>query len=75
MAEMRLMKDRYYKNAARDVKLISGLPLPKDEDGVVRNVLFKGCDFHPSCGEVVFEGCEFVDCQGVEWLERRRECV
>ena len=52
-------------------RLISGLPLPKDEDGVVRNIEFVECTFHPNCSEVKFEGCTFVRCRGMEYLHHR----
>lgn len=54
----------YFKDC--DVFLISGLPLPKDSDGVVRHQTFVHCTFHPNCKEVRFEGCRWLDCDGVE---------
>ena len=57
-------KDMYFKDRPEGVTLMSGLPLPKDEDGVVRGVTFEGCAFHPNCTGVEFVNCEFVDCEG-----------
>jgi hypothetical protein len=50
---------------------MSGLPLPIDPDGKVRNTRFKNCVFHPVCDDVVFVNCEFVDCNGVNYLTKQ----
>lgn len=64
---------RYYKKPMKDQsRMISGLPLPVDEDGVVRDKYFVQCDFHPSCGEVEFENCEFSGCPGLDYLVLRK---
>ena len=57
------LRDRYYKDQPSGTRLISGLSLPKDSDGVVRNKEFIDCDFHPNCVYVTFENCTFVGCE------------
>lgn len=54
----------YFKDQDPDFPLISGRPLPKDPDGVVRNKRFIECDFHPNCEFTRVEGCEFIRCNG-----------
>jgi hypothetical protein len=71
--EKRQRRHSYFKDQPPGRPLLSGLPLPKDGDGVVRNVRFLGCLFHPNCGRVKFEGCEFVDCDGEEWILAKGE--
>ena len=58
------LKNRYYKDQSPDHRLISGLPLPKDADGIVRNKHFVDCTFHPNCTLEMFVGCTFTDCDG-----------
>lgn len=48
----------YFKESS--VPLMSGLPLPKDADGIVRNKRFIDCKFHPNCDVVQFRDCEFI---------------
>jgi hypothetical protein len=60
---MREYVNYYFKDQDPTKPLISGMPLPKDHDGVVREVRFIDCDFHPNCQDVKFERCEFVRCQ------------
>ena len=60
----------YFKDRPDGVELISGRPLPKDDDGVVRNKIFKDCRFHPNCEDVTFEDCSFVDCTGDKSLSK-----
>lgn len=58
-------ENRYYKDRPEGVGfLISGLPLPKDADGVVRGKHFVDCEFHPNCDHVTFENCVFSRCDG-----------
>lgn len=52
----------YFKDRPLNLQLISGLPLPKDADGVVRNKHFIDCTFHPNCQDVKFENCLFTRC-------------
>ena len=63
--------DTYYKD--QDRPMHSGRPLPKDDDGVVRDVVFINCDFHWNCedvastygsreGKIIYENCTFLDC-------------
>ena len=40
--------------------------LPKDPDGVVRNKIFVHSTFHHTCKNLKFEGCLWLDCDGVE---------
>jgi len=67
-------EDRYYKDQDPDRPLMSGLPLPKDADGVVRNCDFARCSFHPNCRQVRFEHCTFERCDGVEYLGKLEDC-
>lgn len=64
---------RYYKKVVKH--MISGLPLPTDEDGVVRDKYFVQCDFHPSCEEVRFENCTYSGCSGLHYLSKRVRCT
>lgn len=66
---MREYRNYYFKDQSTERPLISGLPLPKDSDGVVREKRFVDCEFHPNCGDVKFEGCEFKGCENprVRW--------
>jgi hypothetical protein len=59
MTEMRWF---YFKDQDPKWPLISGVPLPKDADGVVRAKHFIGCTFHPNCSSVPFENCAFTEC-------------
>lgn len=61
-------KNYYFKDAGDGARFISGLPLPRDPDGVVRNKRFVGCEFHPCC-KAKFENCELVDC---DWQENKK---
>lgn len=54
--------DYYFKDDGTHPRLISGLPLPTDDDGVVRNHKFIKCNFHAICGDAKFEDCDFEDC-------------
>jgi hypothetical protein len=62
--------ESYYFKDDRKHKgpLMSGCSIPKDADGVCRNIRFVKCDFHPCCADIKFEGCEFVDCDGDDYL-------
>ena len=53
--------NRYFKN--RGVQ-ISGMALPTDPDGIVRDKDFVNCDFHPACSAVEFHNCTFNMCTG-----------
>lgn len=66
MSTKTFLPQRYYKHS--DVPLMSGLPLPIDDDGVVRNKHFFQCHFHPDCGGVLFVACDFEKCSGTEHL-------
>ncbi len=59
------VENRYYKHAANERPLMSGLPLPNYRSGVVIGVRFVDCSFHPDCEDVKFVNCEFVNCTGV----------
>jgi|PlaIllAssembly_1097288.scaffolds.fasta_scaffold1386171_1 hypothetical protein len=63
---MRTLRGIYYKDRPKGVELMSGIPLPKDEDGKVRNIKFERCEFHPNCDPErypeMYENCKFVDC-------------
>lgn len=57
-------RDRYYKDQDPAHRLMSGLPLPKDGDGKVRDVHFIDCTFHPNCNPAMFVDCKFTNCDG-----------
>lgn len=75
MSEMgrRELENRYYKDGGEGDRYISGLALPRGDDGLIRDIRFVKCDFHPICGSLknVFVGCEFIECEGQEYLVRR----
>ena len=54
----------YFKYQSPEENLISGRPLPKDDDGIVRNIEFVNCEFHPNCEPSHFENCTFTNCYG-----------
>lgn len=58
------VKGYYYKDRPEGVQLISGMPLPKDPDGKVRNYHFIDCTFHPNCKPDIFIDCQFTNCDG-----------
>lgn len=60
------LSNRYYKDRPDGVQLISGLPLPKAEDGLVHDIHFIECSFHPNCRPEQFIGCKFTNCDGPE---------
>lgn len=60
---MQTIENHYFKDAGDGVTFMSGLPLPRDPDGVVRNIRFVRCEFHPCC-RAVFENCVMEDCDG-----------
>lgn len=66
----REIKDRYFKQYAEtpEIQFISGLPLPRSENGMVENVQFIGCDFHPCCKDFRFVNCDFIGCSGARDL-------
>lgn len=70
--KLREIINHYFKDDGAHTRYMSGLPLPVDADEVVRNIRFIDCTFHPQCGSVKFEGCEFVNCDGVEYLRRSK---
>lgn len=63
--EREVIQNTYYKES--NFPLVSGLGLPKDSDGVVRNKEFVNCEFHPNTEGVTFENCVFISCFG--WME------
>ena len=63
---MREIKNTYFKDQDPRRPLLSGLPLPKGEDGVVRDIHFIDCNFHPNCDPKFFVDCKFTNCNGPE---------
>ena len=61
---IREISDTYFKDYGDGQTFISGLPIPKDADGVCRKIRFIRCDFHAGCA-VPYEDCEFVECHGL----------
>ena len=61
-----LYKNCYFKDDGSPRAVASGLLLPIDTDGVVRNKTFEECDLHPLCTNVQFEQCEFIFCDIAE---------
>ncbi len=54
---MRVVENHYFKDFGDGRTYISGLPIPRDADGITRNINFTRCDFHP--GSVSdFENCQ-----------------
>ena len=51
-------RDIYFKEAT----YMSGIGVPADPDGVVRNRHFINCDFHIACRNIPFENCIFERC-------------
>jgi len=76
--ERRKYTEYYFKDRPAGEQLMSGLPLPKDSDGIVRGKDFVRCSFHPNCCHTVFEYCTFDDCDGDWYIEHERnmkDCV
>lgn len=74
--EREVIENCYFKDDGSHRSLMSGLTLPVDSDEVVRNKRFVDCHMHPACSNVVFDQCEFVDCQVSEWTRRNwTNCV
>ena len=59
---MRIITGVYYSHANPKIHLMSGLCLPVDNDGVVRNKAFIDCDLHPAALNAKFENCVFINC-------------
>lgn len=55
------MAHRYYKEGG---SFISGQPLPKNDDGTVKDKDFVNCSFHCNCKHVRFINCTFHSCTG-----------
>lgn len=60
----------YFKDRPYGESLLSGLPLPKDADNVVRRKTFISCEFHSNCRDVVFQDCIFEKCYGDDELNK-----
>jgi hypothetical protein len=67
---MKTITNHYFKDQDPKYPLLSGLPLPKDPDGIVRNIRFVDCSFHPNCKHTKFEGCEFEGESPADWPGR-----
>lgn len=52
----------YFRDDGTGRSFMSGYPLPRGYKGVIRNVTFVGCEFHPDCCGSMFKNCHFVDC-------------
>lgn len=61
----------YFKDFGDGKTYISGLAIPKDADGVCRNIRFVSCDFHVGCS-VPYENCELVSCNGTPNIFNQR---
>ena len=66
--ERRTRKNTYYKDYGDGKRFMSGLPLPRDTDGTIRNVDFVDCTFHPGCVGPI-ENCTFTNCSGDRYLK------
>ena len=53
---------------------LTGLGLPTDADGVVRDQYFMRCYFHESVRFTKFERCVFCDCEGDQFIRLMSEC-
>ena len=67
---MKEYRNYYFKDTPEGVTFMSGIRLPKNADGIVYGYKFSNCTFHPNCGNVKFENCEFVDCSGDEYIKK-----
>ena len=65
MTTRKTYKHCYFKDSGSGLPFISGRPLPVDTDGIVRNIDFIACDFHPICKCAMYEGCTFTDCRRI----------
>lgn len=67
---MRIVENHYFKHYVDEPKLtfISGCSLPNAENGIVKNVVFRNCTFHPGCKGWRFVNCEFVNCCGDNYI-------
>ena len=73
---MREIRDTYFKDFNDGVGYISGLPVPKGEDGICRGIRFIDCSFHAgmrSAGAVKFVDCEFINCERAPKLTTQAE--
>jgi hypothetical protein len=69
------MSASYFRDQGDGRTYMSGLPIPKDADGVCRNIRFVNRDFDCGCS-IPQEDCEFVDCDGrLERKVRRRKIM
>jgi hypothetical protein len=62
---MKLVEDTYFKHPGN---FISGCALPLNDNGIVENVCFLHCTFHPACSEICFVNCVFISCQGEDYI-------
>ncbi len=54
--ERRVIKNWYIKDTGNGYPYMSGLAIPRDNDGVTRNIDFVDCDLHPA-SHSTFENC------------------
>lgn len=54
--ERRIVKNWYIKDTGDGRAYMSGMAIPRDTDGVTRNIDFVSCDFHPASYST-FENC------------------
>lgn len=52
----KLINEWYIKDTGDGRMYMSGLPIPRDYDGITRNYNFVNCDFHPA-SHGKFENC------------------
>ena len=54
---MREIKNWYIKDTGDGRFYMSGMAIPRDPDGVTRNINFVNCDFHYA-SDGIFENCQ-----------------
>lgn len=60
----KIIENHHFRDEGDGRKFMSGLPLPRDPDGIVRNIRFVDCSFHFCCVTDCYENCDFVGCYG-----------
>ena len=59
-----MIRDTYFKVGKG---LISGI----DPEKEYHNEIFVNCTFHPNCKDIIFDNCEFIECDipcGMDYL-------
>jgi len=54
---LKIIDNWYIKDTGDGRAYMSGMAIPRDEDGITRNINFTNCDFHPA-SHSNFENCQ-----------------